>query len=465
MIKKPLHRALARISERYGPVLLLHFGSRPVLLVSSPSAAEECLHKNDIIFANRPHLMAGQYLGYNYTSLAWSSYGDHWRNLRKISALEILSTNRLQMLHGIRVDELKSMIRALHSASLAKEPVNMKKTLFEMLLNVMMRMIGGKRYYGENVEDIEEAERFREIVTETMRFGSSNIGDFLPVARRLKLGSVEQSLKKLQAKRDIYIRDLIRDCRTKMDRNDGDSGVAGGERRKSLIDVLLTLQKEEPDYYKDEIIGSLMLVLLAAGTDTSAGTMEWALSAMLNNPEILKKAQTEIDKCVGNDRLLDESDVLNLPYLRCIINETLRMFPAGPLLIPHESSEATTVGGYRVPKGTMLLVNVWAIQNDPKVWDEPRKFKPERFEGLEGTRDGYKLMPFGSGRRGCPGEGLAVRIVGATLGSIIQCFDWERNGDELVDMTEGLGLTMPKAQPLIAKCKPRSPLLNLLSQI
>lgn len=262
MIKKPLHRALAKISERYGPVLLLHFGSRPVLLVSSPSAAEECLHKNDITFANRPHLMAGQYLGYNYTSLAWSSYGDHWRNLRKISSLEILSTNRLQMLHGIRVDEIKSMIRGLYSASVAEKPVDMKKTLFEMLLNVMMRMIGGKRYYGENVEDNEEAEKFREIVTETMRYGSSNIGDFVPVARWLKLGGVEQSLQKLQAKRDVFIRNLIRDCRTRMEKGDGESGVAEGGKKKTLIDVLLTLQETEPEYYKDEIIGSLMMVRL-----------------------------------------------------------------------------------------------------------------------------------------------------------------------------------------------------------
>ncbi|CAA2973893.1 cytochrome P450 81F3-like, partial [Olea europaea subsp. europaea] len=103
----------------------------------------------------------------------------------------------------------------------------------------------------------------------------------------------------------------------------------------------------------------------------------------------------------------------------------------------------------------MLLVNLWAIQNDPKIWDDSRKFKPERFEGLEATRDGFKLMPFGSGRRGCPGEGLAVRMVGLGLGSVIQCFDWERVGKELVDMAEGTGLTMPKAQPLIAKCTPR----------
>lgn len=190
------------------------------------------------------------------------------------------------------------------------------------------------------------------------------------------------------------------------------------------------------------------------------------MSFLLNHPEVLEKAQAEMDKVVGQDRLMEESDLTNLPYLHCIINETMRIKPVGPLLVPHESSKDCVVGGYRVPRGTMLLVNAWAIHNDPKNWEEPTKFKPERFEGLEGTtKVGYKLMPFGSGRRSCPGEGLAMRMVGLTLGSLIQCFEWERIGKEMVDMSEGPGLTMPKAQPLQAKCRPRQPFVNLLSQI
>jgi hypothetical protein len=170
------------------------------------------------------------------------------------------------MLHGIRVDEVKSMIRRLYLASQAEQAVDMKTILFEMLLNIMMTMIDGKRYYGENVEDIEEATRFREIVMETMRIGgATNMGDFLPVLRWLKLGGVEQSLKELQEKRYRFIQDLIRDFRNKMEKNGprgGDSEVAG--KKKSLIEVLLTMQETEPEYYKDQIIGSLMLVRFLA---------------------------------------------------------------------------------------------------------------------------------------------------------------------------------------------------------
>lgn len=205
-------------------------------------------------------------------------------------------------------------------------------------------------------------------------------------------------------------------------------------------------------------------VLLHAGTDTSVGTMEWAMSCLLNNPEILKKAQTEIDNRVGQDQLINESDLGELSYLRCIINETLRIHPVTPLLVPHESSEECRVGGYRIPSGTMLFVNLWGIQNDPKVWEDPGKFKPERFEGIEGTRDGFKLMPFGSGRRGCPGESLAMRMVGLVLGSLIQCFDWERVGKDREDMTEGTGVTVSKAKPLLAKCRLRPSIASLVSE-
>ncbi|XP_020547583.1 cytochrome P450 81E8-like isoform X2 [Sesamum indicum] len=466
LIKKPLYRSLAKISGRYGPVVLLQFGSRRVLVVSSPSAAEECLTKNDVVFANRPHLLAGKHLGNNYTSLAWTSYGDHWRNLRKISSIEILSTNRLQMLHRIRVDEVKSTIRALNRASEQRRVVDMKTVFFELTMNAVMRMIAGKRYYGENVDDVEEARLFREIVRDTFRLGTSNMGDFLPVIRWLGVGGVEKALVELQRKREAFMQELVEGCKRRFKSYGGDGGevVAEGQT-KTMIEMLLALQAKEPDYHTDALIRSLMLVLLIAGTDTSAGTMEWALSLLLNHPHVLKKAQLEIDNHIGHDRLIDESDIAELPYLRCILNETLRLYPAGPLLVPHESSEQCTVGGYRVPAGTMLLVNVWAIHNDPKNWEDAREFKPERFEGLEGNRDGFKLMPFGSGRRGCPGEALAVRMVGFGLASMIQCFDWGRVGKELIDMTEGLGLSMPKAEPLTAYCRARPVAAKLLSQI
>lgn len=192
--------------------------------------------------------------------------------------------------------------------------------------------------------------------------------------------------------------------------------------------------------------------LVVAGTETSEVTLEWAMSNLLNNPEILEKASAEIDDKIGSDRLMDESDIVKLPYLQNIVSETLRLYPAVPLLLPHYSSDECKVAGYDMPGGTLLLTNAWAMHRDPSLWDEPERFKPERFE-KEG--EAQKLIPFGMGRRACPGAELGKRLVSLALGCLIQCFEWKRVGEELLDMTEGKGITMPKATPLRAMCKTR----------
>lgn len=187
------------------------------------------------------------------------------------------------------------------------------------------------------------------------------------------------------------------------------------------------------------------------------------MSLLLNNPQVLHKARDEIEKTVGFDRLIGESDLPNLPYLHCIINETLRLYPVAPLLVPHESSKDCLVGGYTIPGGTMLLVNVYAMQRDPKIWDEPTKFNPERFK--DGKAEGKWMLPFGMGRRGCPGEGLAKKVMGLTIGTLVQCFEWERIGEEGVDMREGSGITMPRVVRLEAMYRPRSEMIPVLQKL
>lgn len=201
--------------------------------------------------------------------------------------------------------------------------------------------------------------------------------------------------------------------------------------------------------------------MIIAGTDTSIVTIEWAMSLLLNHPNILQKGKLELDSIVGPHRIVEEQDLSNLKYVNKIILETFRMFPAGPLLVPRESSADCRVGGYDIPSGTILLVNAWAIHRDPDVWDEPMRFKPDRFEGRREV-EAEKLMPFGMGRRACPGSGLGQRMVGLGLASLIQCFDWERVGSSEVDLDEGFGLTMPKLKPLVAMCKPRQIMLRAL---
>lgn len=203
--------------------------------------------------------------------------------------------------------------------------------------------------------------------------------------------------------------------------------------------------------------------MLLAATDTSAVTIEWAISLLLNHPGVLEKARAQVDEYIGHERLVEETDLPNLPYIQCIINETLRLFPAAPLLVPREPSQDCTIGGFHVSRGTMVIVNAWAIHRDPMLWDDPLSFKPERFEKVENV--GYQFIPFGMGRRQCPGSGISNRVVGLALASLIQCFKWERIGEDLVDLSEGKGLSMSKYEPLEAMCKARQRMRDVLKKL
>ncbi|KAJ9177317.1 hypothetical protein P3X46_012551 [Hevea brasiliensis] len=444
LLREPLHRSLQTLSQKYGPIISLRFGSRLVVVVSSPLAVKECCTTNDIIFANRPKLLVGEYIGYNYNMLGADSYGEQWRNLRRIGTFEIFSSNRLNMCLDTRRDEVKILLGKLyHVSSRGFAKVEIKSMFLELTYNIIMRMLSGKCYYGK---DTEEARRFKEIVEETSRCaGAANIEDFFPILRWVDcLGSIKK-MKRVRKESDMALQALL-----DKQRNDG------SDTRNSTISHLLSLQELQPQYYTDEIVKGLILALILAGTNTSAATLEWAMSNLLNHPGVLEKARAEIDAEVGQSHLIDESDLSKLPYLQAIITETLRLYPVAPLLIPHMSSKNCSVGGYDVPKDTMLLINAWAIHRDPEVWDDPESFKPERILENGAGIDSCKILPFGMGRRACPGIGMANRVIGLTLGSLVQCFEWERVSVEEIDMKGGSGLIMPKAQPLVAMCKPRN---------
>ncbi|KAL0309786.1 UNVERIFIED_CONTAM: cytochrome [Sesamum radiatum] len=443
LLKLPFHRSLSEVSRRYGPALFLRLGSRSVLLISSPSLAEVCLtKKNDLIFANRPKLLNGRYFGYNYTSLSWSPYGEHWRNLRRISAVELLSAQRMQMLSCIQADETLTLVRKLFHVT-REEPdkvLEVKSTIFEFMFNIVTRMITGKRYYGKDVEK-KEAKILEEIVSETSKAAlETNVVDFLPVMRWFGYKDVEKKLISIHEKRDKFMQNVIEEQRRARSGESEDAAIKSySKKMKTMVEVLLDLQASEPQIYTDQTIKNLLLVLLQGGSSTSTIALEWAFSLLLDNPQTLKKAQAEIDAHVGYNRLITEADVAELPYLRHIILETLRLHPPASILQPHFSSAECAVGGFRVPAGTILLVNAWEIHHNPKTWADPEKFRPERFEGFGGKRDlGFKFLPFGSGRRACPGENLALTNLGLGLGSLIQCFDWEKVG--AIDMREVLVL-------------------------
>ncbi|KAK4599281.1 hypothetical protein RGQ29_009369 [Quercus rubra] len=431
LLKQPLHKTLETLSLQYGPILSLKFGSRSILVVSSPSAVEECFTKNDIIFANRPQTMAGDRLTYNCTAPVWAPYGHLWRNLRRVSTIEILSHISLQKSSVIREEEVYSLLRQVFKVSnIEPQKVDFKYLCTLLVSNIMMRMVAGKPCVGEEFACTDVGKKllkeFKEVYFASL---TVNICDFFPILRWVGYKGLEKNMIRMHRKRDEVLGRLIEE----ISRLNNDN-VIDVKKKRTLIETLFSLRKSEPEFFSDEVIKSLTLV------------------------------KAEIDSQVGCERLINDLDLAKLPYLRCVINETFRLYPTVPLLLPHCSSADCTLGGFHIPRGTIMLVNAWSMHRDPKLWEEPTKFKPERFEEINGERVGFKFFPFGIGRRACPGDGMAMRVMSLALGAFIQCFDWEMVGKEMVDMTSSFGFLMAKTKPLEAVCTPCPSMTSILSQ-
>ncbi|NP_001335931.1 isoflavone 2'-hydroxylase-like [Nicotiana tabacum] len=473
LIKNSLHETLTSLSTKYGPVLYLRFGCRNLLVVSSPSAVEECFTKNDIIFANRPQSMAGDQFSFNYKAVVWAPYGYLWRALRRLTVIEIFSSNSLQKSSALRNEEIGILIRSLFKASTGSgsKRVNLSHWVFTFAVNVMMRTGTGKRCVSE--EDMG-TEKGKQIIEEIKGFFFAtlvvlNVCDFMPVLKWFGYKGLEKRMVLAHQKRNEFLNSLLDEFRQKKIAGISESSTDSINAKKTtLVETLLSLQESEPEFYTDDLIKSVLLVLFIAGTETTSMTIQWAMRLLLAHPKAFTKLRAEIDSKVENDRLLNESDIPKLPYLYCVINETLRLYPPVPLLLPHYSLEDCTVGGYEVPKHTILMINAWAIHRDPKLWDEPEKFKPERFEAMDlGEKEGfnYKFVPFGMGRRACPGATMGLRTVSLVLGSLIQWFDWESVEKEKLDACYNSRITLNKDKPLEAVCIPRQNCRGFLAQL
>ncbi|XP_038982893.1 xanthotoxin 5-hydroxylase CYP82C4-like [Phoenix dactylifera] len=448
-------RALKAAADAAGPVFALRLGARPALGVSTREAAKECFTANDKALAGRPPTAASKLMCYNNAMVGFSSYGPYWRRIRKILTLELLSHARLGSLAHVRASEIRDFARTLYGLCRDGDggPVRVEiisKWFQELTFNVVVRMVSGKS---------SEARRFTGAMHRMMELlGAFAISDVVPLLKWMDLGGYERAMKRNAAVMDCIIGGWLREHRERRIQGRGDG-------MQDFMDVMLSIMEKEGELFSDHdpdtVIKANSLALISAGTDTTSVTMTWALAQVLNHPRVLKKAQEELDAHVGMGRNVEESDVEKLAYLQAIVKETLRLYPPGPVLIPHQAMEDCEVGGCDVPAGTQVLVNAWAIQRDPQVWPEPSAFLPERF--LTSHRDvdvrgrRWELLPFGSGRRACPGASFALQVMHLTLARVIHGFDLETPTGGPVDMTEGKGASLPKATPLEVLVTPRLP--------
>nr|ALX35998.1 flavonoid 3'-hydroxylase 1 [Paeonia lutea] len=451
------HRSIHALAQKYGPIMQLQFGSFPVVVGSSVDMAKAILKTHDLIFASRPKTAAGKYTTYNYSDITWSQYGPYWRQARKMCLVELFSAKRLESYEYIRVEELKAILKDMCSS--AGKKIVLEDYLSTLSLNVISRMVLGKKYTDETEDSIVTPEEFKKMLDELFLLsGVLNIGDSIPWIDFLDLQGYVKKMKALSKKLDRFLEHVLDEHNDK--RNRVKDYVA-----KDMVDVLLQLADDPDLEVKLERSGVKAFTqdLIAGGTESSAVTVEWAMSEILKKTEVFTEATEELDQVIGRERWVEEKDIPNLPYIEAIVKETMRMHPVAPMLVPRMAREDIQIAGYDIAKGTRVLVNTWTIVRDPKLWDKPDEFCPDRFVGkaMDVKGQDFELLPFGSGRRMCPGYSLGLKVIQASLANLLHGFTWKLAGNvkgEELNMEEIFGLSTPKKFPLEVVVEPRLPL-------
>ncbi|KAF8405103.1 hypothetical protein HHK36_010001 [Tetracentron sinense] len=458
------HITLGAMADKYGPAFTIRLGVHRALVVSSWEVVKECLTTNDRAFASRPKMVAIKHMGYNYAMFGFAPHGPFWREVRKIVTVELLSNSRLEMLKHVQASEIETSIKELYEVWAKRNSdtgsvlVEMKRWFGDLTLNVAVRMIAGKRYFGATADcEEKEARQYQEAMRGFFYLvGLFLVSDALPWLGWLDVGGHEKAMKKAAKELDRLLQGWLEEHQR--NRLSGDS-----EGDHDFMDVMLSVLEDAKisDFDADTINKATCLSLIVAGSDTTMISLTWALSLLLNNRHVLKKAVDELDIHVGRDRNVEESDIKNLSYLQAIVKETLRLYPPGPLSGPRESTEDCTVAGYHVPAGTRLVVNIWKLQRDPRVWSDPSEFRPERFltthVDIDIRGQHFELIPFSSGRRSCPGTSFALQFLQLTLARLLHGFEFATPSGAPVDMSESSGLTNLKTTPLQVHLTPRLP--------
>ncbi|KAI3950889.1 hypothetical protein MKW92_008177 [Papaver armeniacum] len=446
-----IHRKLGVMADTHGPIFNIRFGSHKTLVVSDWQIVKECFTTNDRLFSNRPGTLGTKIMLYDTDSVDYAPYGAYWRDLRKIFAVKLLSNHRIDTIKYLMTSEVDS-----RKKSAFPPVIRLDSWLGDLTFDVVSRIVVGKKNFSSNGD--VGAQRCKALMDEIIRLMRLfSFSDVIPSLSWLdNLRGLVRDMKNCASEVDTIMASWVEEHRTKR--------ISGNKSQleHDFIDVCLDIMENSSLPGNDPIlvIKSLCLDVILGGSDTSRVTLTWAMSLLLNHPRVLKKAKEELDTKVGKDRLVDDSDIPHLPYLQAIIKESMRLYPAGPL-IARTTMEDCEVGGYHVPAGTQLLVNVWKLHRDGNVYkDDPSEFRPERFltsnVGVDIRGQHYELIPFGAGRRICPGVSFAYQLIHLVLARLLHEFEITNVDPEAkVDMAECGGLVCCKIMPLEVLIKPR----------
>ncbi|KDP29694.1 hypothetical protein JCGZ_18629 [Jatropha curcas] len=444
------------MKEMNTDICLIRFGRTNVIPVNCPIIARELLKKNDAIFSNRPMILSAKEMSGGYQTAIVVPNNDQWKKMRKILTSEIVSPAKHKWLHDKRAEEADNLVFYIHNQYKANNNVNLRLVARHYCGNVIRKMMFSKRYFGEATPDGApgrmEIEHVDSVFAVLKYLYAFCISDFMPFLLGLDLDGQEKFV--LEANKTLRaFHNPIIDERIELWRS--------GQRKemKDLLDVFITLQDSDgkPLLTPDEIKSQVAEVMIAT-IDNPSNAVEWAIGELLNQPEILKKATEEIDRVVGKDRLVQESDIPDLNYVKACAREAFRLHPVAYFNPPHVAAQDAEICGYLIPEGSWVMLSRYGLGRNPKTWPNPLKYDPERHlnEGeVVLTEHGLRFISFSTGRRGCIAALLGTCMTTMLLARMLQCFTWNLPDNvEKIDLSEGVDELFP-ANPVVAFPKPR----------
>ncbi|CAI0451606.1 unnamed protein product [Linum tenue] len=443
------HRTLRSLSLSHGPLFLLRLGSAPTLVASSPESAKQIMKTHDLAFSNRPYSAISNRLLYNYKDLSQTPYSAYWRQMRAICVTRLLSARRVDSFRHIREQEAALLVATIEEGASHGTLLDLGELISRMTNDVVCRVAFGRKYGDDDDGEEEGGRKFKLMLEEFGAvLGTVNVADFIPWLGWVnRFNGLDRRVEKVFAEFDEFLDRVVEEK----------SEEEEEEEEKDIVDVLLQIQRETPDSAVDrDTIKAIVLDMFAAGSDTTYTALEWTMTEILRHPRVMEKLQQEIRVILGDERNVREEVIERMDYLKAVIKESFRLHPPIPLLVPRESTQDVKVQGYDVPEKTRVIVNAWAIGRDSKRWgDDAEEFRPERFLNSKVDFKGqdFELIPFGAGRRGCPGISFATASMEITLVSMLHRFDWSVPGGEEgggLDADEAPGLAVHRRTPLLA---------------
>ncbi|XP_043703736.1 geraniol 8-hydroxylase-like [Telopea speciosissima] len=439
------HESLTQLATIHGPLMTVHLGFVTTIVASSVNTVKEILQTHDQAFMGRsiPNAATAE-TGYEF-SITWLSGGPRWRNLRKLCNTQIFTTQRLNSMQTLRLQMMEEMVKNVVEICESGDGVNVGRIIFGTTLNLLSNTFFSFDMIDQKSTKVEE---IKDVIWRIMDLaGKPNVADYFPMFRAFDPQGIRMEIKVCYDRLHSLLDDVIHG---RVQRR-----ASGSVRSGDFLDVLLDYSHEHGDDFTLRDIKLLLSALFIGGTDTTTTTLEWTMAELLHNPTPMSIAQRELSETIGAGRSIKEADFHNLPYTKAALKESMRLHPTVPLLLPHKALTDVDLYNFHIPKHTQVLINVYAIARDPSYWVNPNRFLPDRFLGSEIDFRGNHLcfIPFGAGRRMCPGLPLAERMLEMMLATLLNRFHWKLPkgmAPEEMDMKDKLGISLHKATPLIA---------------